>query len=187
TQIRMVIDKVQVALGGNAPQDATVPSGALKFVRPFDVVAGQTVTLLLDFDADKSVNVTGGGKVMVKPVVKLSVKPGPKGPPQAGKAPTQTDSQQLAEEFVRNNSTFAYDGIPDSLKLADNLTAAQPPATWIFTFDFQSRHAGYGNRTGQVLAEVITPHRAVVTVEQGKIKSAVIDGKWDMLKEKMMS
>jgi hypothetical protein len=50
-----------------------VPSGELKFVRPFDVIAGVTTDVKLDFDAQKSVNVTGNGKVMVKPVVKLAI------------------------------------------------------------------------------------------------------------------
>lgn len=46
------------------------------FVRPFDVEEGETTVLLLDFDADKSVVVTGSGKVIVKPVVKLTVQQG---------------------------------------------------------------------------------------------------------------
>jgi hypothetical protein len=50
-----------------------LPSGKLKFVRPFSIVEGQTTALLFDFDAEKSVNVTGSGKIIVKPVVKLSM------------------------------------------------------------------------------------------------------------------
>ena len=73
TQIRLVLTKVEVALGGGALQEATVPSGELKFVRPFDVITGGTTDIELDFDAQKSVNVTGSGKVTVKPVVKLTI------------------------------------------------------------------------------------------------------------------
>ncbi len=73
TQIRLVLTKVEVALGGGELQEATVPSGELKFVRPFDVIAGETTDIELDFDAQKSVNVTGSGKVTVKPVVKLTI------------------------------------------------------------------------------------------------------------------
>jgi hypothetical protein len=40
----------------------------------FDVVEGKTTVLTFDFDAEKSVNVTGQDKVMIKPVVKLDVK-----------------------------------------------------------------------------------------------------------------
>jgi len=73
TQIRMTIEKVEVALGEGESQEATLPSGELKFVRPFDVVEGNTTVLLLDFDADKSVTPTGAGKVIVRPVVTLDI------------------------------------------------------------------------------------------------------------------
>ena len=73
TQIRMTISNVQVRLGDGNLTDVILPSGKLKFVRPFDIVEGQTTALLLDFDAEKSVNVTGSGKIMFKPVVKLSM------------------------------------------------------------------------------------------------------------------
>jgi len=73
TQIRMTIDNIEVSLGENDLEKASLPSGELKFVRPFDIVEGETTVLLLDFDADKSVTVTGGGKIIVKPVVKLAI------------------------------------------------------------------------------------------------------------------
>jgi len=73
TQIRMTISNVQVKLGDGDLQDVILPSGKLKFVRPFDIVEGQTTALLFDFDAEKSVNVTGSGQIIVKPVVKLSM------------------------------------------------------------------------------------------------------------------
>jgi hypothetical protein len=73
TQIRMTIDTVEVRIGDGDLQPAILPSGKLKFVRPFEVVDGETTIILLDFIADKSVTVTGNGKIIVKPVVKLSV------------------------------------------------------------------------------------------------------------------
>ena len=76
TQMRLIVDKAEVALGDNEPQEAEVPSQKLKFVRPFDVVPGEVTTILIDFDADKSVTVTGAGKIIVKPVVKLAITQG---------------------------------------------------------------------------------------------------------------
>jgi hypothetical protein len=73
TQIRMTISNVQVRLGDGDLQDVILPSGKLKFVRPFNIVEGQTTALLFDFDAEKSVTVTGSGQIIVKPVVKLSM------------------------------------------------------------------------------------------------------------------
>lgn len=73
TQIRMEVTKVEVTFKGGQPETAKIPSGKLKFVQPFDVAAGKTTVLLFDFDAAKSVNVTGNGQVMFKPVIKLNV------------------------------------------------------------------------------------------------------------------
>ena len=75
TQVRLVLDDVKVGLlGETEPRDATVPSKELKLVHPFDVVDGETTTIVFDFDAEKMVTVTGAGDVMVKPVVKLIVR-----------------------------------------------------------------------------------------------------------------
>lgn len=77
TQIRMTIEEVTVIFDDGTeqgkPEKAKLPSGQLKFVRPFDVVEGETTILLLDFDADKSVTITGKGDVIFKPVLKLVV------------------------------------------------------------------------------------------------------------------
>jgi hypothetical protein len=73
TQIRMTISNVQVRLGDGDLQDVILPSGKLRFVRPFSIAEGQTTALLFDFDAEKSVNVTGSGQIIVKPVVKMSM------------------------------------------------------------------------------------------------------------------
>ena len=72
TQIRMTIGNVQVRLGDGELQDVFVPSGTLKFIHPFSIVAGETTALLFDFDAEESINITGSGQIIVKPVVKLS-------------------------------------------------------------------------------------------------------------------
>ncbi|MFC2024623.1 DUF4382 domain-containing protein [Chloroflexota bacterium] len=77
TQIRISVESVEVIFGDDEEyQEAEVTGGELKFVRPFDVVEGETTILLLDFDAEKSVNTTGQGRVHVKPVVKLTIQQG---------------------------------------------------------------------------------------------------------------
>jgi len=187
TQVRLTIEKIEVALGGGEPEPATVPSGELKFVRPFDVVAGETTVIVVDFDADKSVVVTGSGKIMVKPVVKLIVR---QEKPGAGngeiKEVSQEESQQIAEDFVRNSPTFQFDGMAETLKLVETQTM-RCPYCWTFVFEFESQHAGYGDRTGQMLAQVITPHRAVITLVEGEVTRAIMDEKWDMIEQKELS
>ena len=95
-------------------------------------------------------------------------------------------SQNIAEEFVKNSPTFSYDGIEETLELTKTLTA-RCPFCWAFTFEFDSRYAGYGNRDGEVLAQVITPHEAVIIMDKGEIVSAVMDGGWDMLRQAVVT
>lgn len=98
--------------------------------------------------------------------------------------PTKQESQEIAEEFIINSPTFAFDGVADSLKLERTFTA-RCPSCWVFVFTFECSSSGYGNRTGQELAQVITPHTATIAVEQGEITAAELDEKWDMLKQKL--
>ena len=81
TQVRITIEEVKVAIGDGELEMATVPSGELKFTRPFDVMEDETTVLLLDFDADRMVTVSGSGKVTVKPVVRLAIQQGKSHPP----------------------------------------------------------------------------------------------------------
>ena len=78
TQLRMTIFIVEVTLEGEDGEppitvEATIPSGELKFVRPFELEAGGIIALVVDFDAAESVVVTGNGQVIFKPVVKLAI------------------------------------------------------------------------------------------------------------------
>jgi hypothetical protein len=73
TQLRMDVSKVEVKIkGDNELKEAKLPSGTLKFVHPFEIVAGQTTEITFDFDALKSINVQGNGQFMCKPVIKLN-------------------------------------------------------------------------------------------------------------------
>ena len=98
---------------------------------------------------------------------------------------SEEGSREIAEEFLRNSPTFVFDGIEDTLKLTDTLRP-RCPYCWVFVFEFDSRNAGYGDRTGQALAQMITPHKASIAVEQFEIKSAVMDEKWDMINQKIV-
>ena len=95
---------------------------------------------------------------------------------------SQEESQRVALEFVKQEATFQFDGIHETLRVT-NTTAMGDG--WKFIIDFDSRHGGYGNRTGQVLAEVITHHTAEVTVQAGKVTQAIMDGQWDMINQRI--
>jgi hypothetical protein len=176
TQIRLTVQKAEVGLDGAAPMGATLPSGVLKLVHPFDVVAGEVTTITLDFDAEKSVTVTGQGLPIVKPVVKLSVKP----PKSQNTQPSLNAAQKIALDFIKGGPTYAFDGVEGTLTLTNTQTL-QTPNTWQFTYEFDCSHAGYGDRSGQSPAEALTHHVAVITVENGSVTSAILDGAWNEL------
>lgn len=110
TQIRMTISNVQVRLGDGDLQDVILPSGTLKFIHPFDIVGGQTTALLFDFDAEKSVNITGSGQIIVKPVVKLSVTKPQKVEPGTKHVKIATPSLPNGAVGVSYNDTLTADG-----------------------------------------------------------------------------
>jgi hypothetical protein len=81
----------------------------------------------------------------------------------------------LVLDFIKNTATFKFDGNASSLKVVK----AEPvdikvSADWdyIFTIDFQTAHPGHGDRTGQMLAQVVTNHTASILVRDGKVISA---------------
>lgn len=83
----------------------------------------------------------------------------------------------LAEGWIRDAPTYRYDG--SGLELVRYTRQESLPVRHVLTYRFTSSHAGYGNRSGTVTAQVMTEHTAEVTVVDGKVESAVIDGKWD--------
>jgi hypothetical protein len=93
---------------------------------------------------------------------------------------TITQSRDIAEAFIKKSATFSFDGIDGTLELKDT-EALRRPSCWTFTFEFQSAHAGYGNRSGLVVADVVTPHKAEITVVRGEVTRATLDGWWDMM------
>lgn len=115
-------------------------------------------------------------------------------PPQTDATPTdefaeaRAAAQKIAEAFIRNSATFRFDGLDGSVKLVrtdPGVTSAF--RSWSYTFEFQTRHPGHGDRTGQFLAQVITNHRATILVNLEKdiaVMAAVCDDTWDMLREK---
>jgi hypothetical protein len=86
-----------------------------------------------------------------------------------------------AENFVKNSPTYQFDGIPETFKLSDTVPM---DGRIQYVFEFDCRHPGYGDRTGQVLAQVIEHHVAMIIMENEQIISAIIDARWDMIHQK---
>ena len=97
----MHVVSVEVTVDGK-DLDAVVPSGIIKVVRPMTIVAGETTVAAFDFDAQKSVVVTGSDRVLFKPVIKLLVRKGTEpfrpsvSTPEAQSPPTPPSVPQAA-------------------------------------------------------------------------------------------
>lgn len=99
---------------------------------------------------------------------------------------TEQGSRETAREFVESSPTYSFDGYDLQYKETTYPDIAGCKKCYTFVFEFKSRHAGYGNREGKMLAQVITPHEAHVTVERGEVTSANLDGKWDMIDQEYL-
>lgn len=98
---------------------------------------------------------------------------------------TDDGNALIASNFVKNEATFKFDGIPETFKLTGkiplNCTLCNE-----FHFEYKSRNSGYGNRKGVVLATVVTDHKAKVVMERGSVTSAILDEIWDMKAQKLI-
>lgn len=96
---------------------------------------------------------------------------------------TEDQSIKLAQEFIQKSSTYVFDG--SELKYVGNegllITC---PGCYHLVFEFTSSHGGYGNRSGMMIIEVITPHKVIINMNNKRISSAEIDTKWDMITDK---
>ncbi len=92
-------------------------------------------------------------------------------------------AEKAAGEWVNESPTFKFDGSGLTL-LSYNVNKAQK--TYEFSYSFVSAHGGYGDRTGQPVTQAITPHTIDVTVKDRTVISAIIDGIWDELNQRMI-
>jgi hypothetical protein len=90
-----------------------------------------------------------------------------------------SDAIVKAHQFTVTHPTFAFDGIPESLKLNLVSVIDEKMPVYIVQVNFDSAHVGYGDRSGQVNVEKTTPHTMVVMVSGSSVGSAIIDGVWD--------
>jgi hypothetical protein len=93
------------------------------------------------------------------------------------KTPDESQIKDLTESWIRQAPTYAYDG--SDLRFVSYVQRESFPVQHVLTYTFTSSHAGYGNRSGEMTAQVITDHVITVTVVNGRVESAVIDQTWD--------
>ncbi|MFH0851049.1 MAG: hypothetical protein V1924_08940 [Candidatus Bathyarchaeota archaeon] len=94
---------------------------------------------------------------------------------------TAEEAESIALSFLRNSPTFKFDGIEASISVSEVFVMESYPVQYAFMVAFECSHPGYGDRAGQVLAQVITPHEIRIVVSAGEVQSAIIDDEWDEL------
>ncbi len=76
TQVRLILDPGSYLVANGVRHDLVVPSGlqtGLKLVGNFDVPTGGVVDIGIDFDAARSIHITGNGRYMMKPTARVEV------------------------------------------------------------------------------------------------------------------
>jgi len=89
----------------------------------------------------------------------------------------------IAQEFIKSSPTFAFDGMPETLEVELVAIRESFPEQYVIEADFDSLHGGYGDRTDQMVIQVITQHTMNLVVINGEVTSAILDGKWDELNQ----
>jgi hypothetical protein len=91
------------------------------------------------------------------------------------------EAVEMAIMFLKKGPTFSFDGVPDSIEVIDVIAAESYPIQYFITIAFECSQAGYGDREGQILAQVITAHEIRIALSDSVIGSAIIDNSWDEL------
>lgn len=99
---------------------------------------------------------------------------------------TGGSATEAARRFLLEKSpTYLYDGIPDQVSTGSLVSLGD--RGWEVTLLFTSRTAGYGDRSGQMTAQVLTNHSIrIVVAPDDSITSAVIDSFWNDLSQKQL-
>jgi len=74
TQIRLFIGEGSYVIDQGIKHDLEVPSGSqsgLKLIHQFTIESGKLYELLLDFNVDKSIVITGNGRYKLKPTIRI--------------------------------------------------------------------------------------------------------------------
>jgi len=113
------------------------------------------------------------------------IQPGPAETPQPqGSAQyTREAAVEIALEYIQKAPTFAWDGMPETLEVT-GVEVLRCPYCWEVSLAFDSRHGGYGDRTGMMVTQAITHHTARVLVREGQVKYAILDERWDEMNQR---
>ncbi len=90
---------------------------------------------------------------------------------------------QIVQSFAQNCPTYQFDGEGLELSSFEKLKCLN---CFRYEFFFTSRHGGYGDRSGMMTTQAITPHKIAITVQNGQVTQALTDGKYDEIRGKLV-
>jgi hypothetical protein len=100
----------------------------------------------------------------------------------------EENRQDVARNWILNNSpTYNYDGENLTFIEERGLDLVDCENCYEIEYQFQSRHAGYGDREGENLAQVITIHNIVVLIKEGEVDRVITDQKYDEISEEFLT
>jgi hypothetical protein len=97
----------------------------------------------------------------------------------------QERNEEIAAQYIRSRGTYEFDG--SNLRLTDTQKRATNPPLLVYTFMYESRFGGYGDRDGQVVTEAVTPHTVRVVIMNGDVVSAITDNTWNEMTQHTVS
>ncbi len=84
-------------------------------------------------------------------------------------------AREVAQSWIENSApTYVYDGYDLEL-----LSEQEMEDAFEFLFAFETRAGGYGDRTDEMVIQVITPREILVRVEKGEVVKAITDEVYD--------
>ncbi|MDD5221211.1 MAG: DUF333 domain-containing protein [Candidatus Pacebacteria bacterium] len=97
---------------------------------------------------------------------------------------TQAEAKDIARNWVlTNSSTYKFDGYDLNYKSVKLLKCVN---CYQYAYSFKSKYPGYGDRTGTVLKETVTPHVITVNTQKGEVIEVITDGKYDEIKMELL-
>ncbi len=85
-------------------------------------------------------------------------------------------NEALAENWISNNSlTYIFNGFDLELLFKEKIEEDN----YKFIFSFTSNSAGYGDRSDQMSAQVITYHKIEILIKDGEVIKAITDEVFD--------
>ena len=99
----------------------------------------------------------------------------------------QKDFGKTAIDFLVNSPTFSFDGIIESITVMEIYSIENDPTQYVVVLVFNTSHAGWGDREGTFVAQIITPHVIKITIVEDEVIEAIIDDVWDEINQAQLT